>query len=223
MENILVYYQTTDYGKFKFLDFNRTMGSNKMLSKSIELVDMTAYVPIVVTPDFYIIDGQNRFSACKEKGLPITYVIYDGNPEIAMIALNTALKPWKQQDWLAYHVGKKNNCYMKLQRMFLKNTAIGISNAILLFSNGSTNAKMFREGKLNDKSEYYNSVVDFISSIDVPRDVRWYRAFVRAVLIFFVKYGNDKKKIDKLAKKIGAITKYSRIDDYVMAFENWVR
>ena len=82
---------------------------------------------------------------------------------------------------------------------------------------------MFREGKLNDKSEYYNSVVDFISSIDVPRDVRWYRAFVRAVLIFFVKYGNDKKKIDKLAKKIGAITKYSRIDDYVMAFENWVR
>ena len=194
-----------------------------MLSKSVGLVDMTAYVPIIVTPDFYIIDGQNRFLVCKEKGLPITYVIYGGNPEIAMIALNTALKPWREKDWLDYYVGKNDERYVRLQKLLLEYPAVSVANGILLFSGNSTDARTFREGKLKDRSEYFVPVVEFISSINVPRDVRWYRAFVSAVLIFYVKHWNDKKKIAKLAKKISAITKYSRIDDYVMAFENWVR
>jgi hypothetical protein len=33
----------------------------------------------------------------------------------------------------------------------------------------------------------------------------------------------DGKKLLKLSKKISAITKFSRVEDYEMAFENWTR
>ena len=223
MDKILNYYQTKDYDKFKFFDYNRTIGSNTMLSRSLEIVDMTMYVPIIVTNDFYIIDGQNRFQMCRKLGLPITYTIYEGNPEVAMIALNTALKPWKQLDWFKYYVSKHNGVYLKLKGKIDARPIPNFSDAILLFSQNHTNAKQFREGKLKDESELYDDVYDFISTIEIPRDVRWYRAFVHGVMVFFQRHGGDRKKIEKLRRKISAVAKFSRVDDYVMAFENWVR
>ena len=86
-------FKTQDYSKFKFLSYNRAVGSNKKLSKSIEIANLTPVCPIIVTPDMEIIDGQNRFEVCKSKEMPIYYVVYDGDAETAMKALNTCSQP----------------------------------------------------------------------------------------------------------------------------------
>lgn len=222
-DKVLIYYQTYDYNKFRFFDYNRTVGSSRQLCKSIKVVDLTPCVPIIVTQDYYIIDGQNRFKCCKELGLPITYTFYDGDPEKAMIALNTASQIWRQEEWFEYHCAKKRENYLKLKELMDIYPRMNLSNAILLFSQGSTNAGQFKDGKLNDKSELFRQISDFIEKIDVPKDVRAYRPFVGGLLNFFKKHYCETKKIDKLSRKISAITKYSRIEDYVMAFENFVR
>ena len=43
--------KTYDYSKFKFLSYNRKVGSNKNLSKSIEMANLTQVCPIIVTPN----------------------------------------------------------------------------------------------------------------------------------------------------------------------------
>ena len=73
--------KTYDYSKFKFLSYNRAVGSNKKLMRSIEMANLTSVCPIIVTPKMEIIDGQNRFEVCKSKGMPIFYVVYEGDAE----------------------------------------------------------------------------------------------------------------------------------------------
>lgn len=216
------YYKTYDYDRFKFFKFNRTAGTNKNIRRSIEDIDMTPYVPILVTEDYHIIDGQNRFLCCKEKGLPIYYIFYRGDAERAMVALNTATSVWRQEEWLQYYCGKGDETYIRLRRS-MERYGLNISNAILLFSNRKTNAADFKAGKLRDDSAYLAAVAEFLEEIKayVPRDVISYRPFVNALLIFMTEHGERDRA--RLRSKISAVTKFSRTEDYTRSFENWVR
>ena len=222
MEERLNYYKTDDYSRFKFFEFNRTAGSNKKIGMSIDMVDMTEFCPIIVTPDYHIVDGQNRFLNCKEKGKPVYYIIYSGDAEKAMIALNTATVVWKQKEWLHYYVSKESPNYVAMKYLMDKHK-IDISNSILLFSHHKTNSTDFKNGKLQDNSRLFEAVVDFIKSVVVPKDVRWQRPFVSAVMDFIYDHEDEPKKIKKLERRITSIVKYARIEDYRNAFENLVR
>lgn len=71
--------KTTDYKLFKKLDGNRDVKKTNALVKSIREFDLTMYSPIIVSVDFRIIDGQHRFAACRELGLPIYYIVMCDN------------------------------------------------------------------------------------------------------------------------------------------------
>jgi len=216
--------KTNDYSKFHFLDYNRTVGSNKRLSKSLEMADLTSVCPIIVTPDYGIVDGQNRFEVCKTKGLPIYYVVYTGDAETAMKALNTCSQPWRQEEWLQYYVAKGFQNYVDL-KSYMKKYNLPISNAILLFSNGSTNSATFKKGNLNRLGNYHEDIAEFLNDVSaiLPRDIVRFRAFVNGVMLFFNEYGDNKRKVEKLKKKIMAITKFNRTEDYYNAFRNFVK
>ena len=216
------YYKTDEYEKFSFFKFNRTAGTNKNLKDSVKMVDMTKFCPIIVTPDFKIIDGQNRFIVCKNACKPIFYTVYNGDPKQAMIALNTSSKPWRQEEYLEYYVGEGRTNYMAL-KFLMDKYKISISNAILLYSSGKTNSASFKKGNLVDDSEYFIPVVEFIQNTELPKDVKSYRSFVNAVLLFFINNNGNYKKINKLSKYIISITKFSRTEDYLQAFENLTR
>lgn len=47
------------------LPTNRTVGTSDKVKTSVETFDVTPYVPIIVTADGFIIDGQNRYEVCK--------------------------------------------------------------------------------------------------------------------------------------------------------------
>ena len=191
------------------------------MKDSVESFDMTPYVPIIVTTDGYIIDGQNRFNVCRQLGKPIYYVVYDGEytPEQAMIALNTASKPWSQEEWFQHYVKNGVVNYVKLAAL-MKKYPIGISNAILLFSNGATGAEYFKRGALIDDSKYFVKVSDFILTCKVPFNK--YRAFVNAVLRFVEKYHDEPRKISQLKRKVIAVPKFGSTDQYLNAFENLI-
>ena len=50
-----------------------------------------------------------------------------------------------------------------------------------------------------------------------------YRAFVNGIMLFFNEFEGDKRKVEKLKKKIASIYKYSRTEDYLNAFRNYVK
>lgn len=208
-----------DYTTFKKMPYNRDLKKVKALMENIETFDLTPYVPIIVSKNMEIIDGQHRFKACMELGKPIYYVIYEGeyNPEQVMIALNTVTRVWRQEEWFQYYVNIGNENYVKLKAMSDKFN-LGISNNILLFSNDRTNSASFKRGNLVDDSRYYEAVYDFVNSLQVP--FRTCRPFVAAVLRFVEKYEGQSRKLQKLKRRIIAVPKFGSLELFYNAFEN---
>lgn len=221
MDKELKMYQTKDYAKFKFLEYNRTTTTTKALKESIEQCDMTAYAPIIVTRKYEIIDGQNRFVVCRELNKPVTYVFYDGIPEYAMIKLNTVVRQWKNKDWLEYYVGKGNPTYIKFKNLQEK-TNTTLANAIVLFSQAQTNSKSFNNGNLKDNSDYMEAISEYINDCAVPATYKGFRPFVTAIQNFYLRHKDDKKQLMKAARKCSECYKFATTAEYERTFENYL-
>lgn len=214
-------HKTTNYQQFSFLEYNRNVDSSKNMIKSISTNDLTAYAPIIVSPDFKIIDGQHRFIACKEMGLPVYYIVYNGNPEKAMISLNTCFRQWRQEEWLQYYIGKNVTPYIELKK-YMDKYSIPLSNAILLFGKGKVNTKTFKEGKLEDYGDKKEQIAEFLNNITnvLPKSIRNYRAFVNAVMLYFYQYNPNCRSIKKLEKQIGGVGRFKSTNDIYNNIKN---
>lgn len=71
--------ETKNYENFTFLTANRPINRNHVnkIKKSLSEYGYLDSQPITVTADMKILDGQHRFIACKEMGLPIKFVQLD--------------------------------------------------------------------------------------------------------------------------------------------------
>jgi hypothetical protein len=70
--------------------------------------------PIIVNEKFEIIDGQHRFEAAKQIGVPINFLVAPkyGLKEVQM--LNENMKNWKNEDYLNAYCDLKHPEYLKL-------------------------------------------------------------------------------------------------------------
>lgn len=98
-------YETEDYSRFKIIDGNRELDHVAKVKKSIEKVGYL-YCPILVNDKWEIVEGQHRFTACKELGLPIMYVMQHGLNIKQVQALNSCAKQWNTKNHIhAYSTG----------------------------------------------------------------------------------------------------------------------
>ena len=136
---------TKDYSLFSFIENNRIVKRSHVneFIEEIKKDDMTMCFPIVVDSDLRIIDGQHRFHACMELGLPIYYVIKnDSDAEQSMINCNKINKKWEMMDWLRYRANKNGGCYKQLLD-YIQQTYTTNSNAMVIFSAKAINAPRF--------------------------------------------------------------------------------
>ena len=122
--------QSNDYNKFHFLTQNRDL-NRRHINRLKESITKNGYLqsnPIIVDEDFNIIDGQHRFVACKEAGLPIYYEVID-NSEDLIIDLNTTQKKWNMGDYINYYANKGNGHYQRIKQI---NKKYGLSYDIIL-------------------------------------------------------------------------------------------
>lgn len=96
-------FTTRDYSLFKFYSSNRPAEHWKTIAESIEQRDLTPYNPIIVSKDYYIIDGQNRFMACKSLGKPIFFTVANNADDKDIALLNAKQKNWALQDYLNFY------------------------------------------------------------------------------------------------------------------------
>ncbi len=145
---------TYDYNLFNFYSSNRKPTHYKQIMASMGLRDLSNCLPILVNEDMIIIDGQNRFHACKESGRPIYYHIQPGLDEDAMIILNTNQVNWGPSQYLRYYCIKRNFDYLRLKDVHLA-TKLGISLLHTINISGVTPQKssvmLFNKGELRFK------------------------------------------------------------------------
>lgn len=219
-----VIHKTINYDLFKFHEENRRAGSNKQIAKQIAEIDLTPYVPIIVDENHYIIDGQNRFMACKEQGKPIYYVVmpstYDSGE--AIMSLNKAQASWRMSEFLHYYAVRNGGCWADLEQ-FDKSHSLGISNSMVIYTNGIIDSKMIRAGKATfEKSEKADAILAFIDSKECKMlKFRKTRPFVLAVKKAFEKY--TPKELTKLRKKLLAIPMCANFEQYLIAFSNIIK
>ena len=145
-------YSTKDYSRFSFLENNRIVKRSHVneFKEAIKKNDRTMCFPIVVDPNLRIIDGQHRFHACMELGLPIYYVVDDDDDaEQAMINCNKINKKWEMMDWLRYRANKNGGCYKQLLD-FVQQTCTTISNAMVIFP-----AKAIKCGNIESRNNRF--------------------------------------------------------------------
>lgn len=129
-------YQETDYSKFKILNGNRDVVERRK-NKILKSIKSTRYVlnPIIVNKKMEIIDGQGRFCALKELGLPIIYVI-DANAGIQeCIAMNIGQENWKTIDWVQMYAKQGDESYIRLLILAQKFKALSLETVFGIATN----------------------------------------------------------------------------------------
>lgn len=213
---------TRDYNMFKFHKQNRRVGSNKRIKNSITRIDLTPYVPVIVDNDYYIIDGQNRFVACKELNKPVYYVVMDSrySTDSAIIALNQNQKVWRQEEFLHFQAETKGRCYKELEDFFKEHSNLGISNVMVIYPDKAINANTLRIGTMKfSKNPFADDIAEYLNSDEV-RMLKYgnTRPFVLATRKAFEVY--DKKQLNKLKKYLITIPHCADYEQYLFAFNN---
>ena len=142
---------TTNYSLFKFYKSNREADHFAKIMASIGKRNLTAYNPIIVDENFRIIDGQNRYFACKELNLPICYVVVDDGSEDDIPFLNSTQKNWSLYDYVLHWAQRKNRDYEKLNQLVQMMKFPGFSIATMVhFFNKKSDAVRDGGFKFND-------------------------------------------------------------------------
>lgn len=95
-------YATTDYSKFKFVEWNRMIKLDHVEKMMESLKNGMYSIPILVDETYRVLDGQHRLIACQKLGIPILYTIEKSKHESKQIilALNTRTKVWSLMDYI---------------------------------------------------------------------------------------------------------------------------
>ena len=124
----LKYAKLGNVSTFKFEgDFsNRRVEKQKSLEDILEK-DGVFTVPIVVTPDMVIIDGQHRVAAAKSVGVPSLYYVIatrvGGWDTSHVIELQTS-KKWDAMDHISAHAKSGSEDYIRLEQIFSENRSL---------------------------------------------------------------------------------------------------
>jgi len=185
--------KTKQYDRFKFFKGNRPTKRTHIVSlkKSIQEDDLTEYCPILVNNKDEIVDGQHRYLACKELGMPIYYRNTNTLGLETAQRLSSNTKGWSYEDFLESFIVQGMEDYITFKE-FRKRWFFSIGDCIMLFTpNRKTqvshsNYKQFKEGNfkvisLNQAVKRAKRIYDFKPFY--PSFKR--RSFVKACLLMF--------------------------------------
>ena len=218
-------YTTTDYEKFKTLVANRAV--NKLHVRRIRdsMYKKRLLCPIIVNESFEIIDGQHRFSALKEAGMPVEYIIVPGYGVYEVQVLNTNMKNWSKADYLDAFCEMGHPVYIRFKRFMSLYPDFSISTCELLAKgafatrnkidksltdskSGAVNVRHFEEGSLIFKDFAKSSeVADAIMEFKGVHPYFTNSKFVRAVMHMLTIDGYDNQKMVSKLKAHGGVLK----------------
>ena len=157
--------QTREYSRFKYKPGNRNLSNNhiKYLKDVITKHGYLESCPIIVNENYEIIDGQHRFEACKQMGLPILYVVQKSVADDLLIDLNITQKKWTTADYVSYYaVEKANPNYIRLAKL-MQDTKLDVVTILCLAFNrdiGGNFLTRVKKGELVlDGTNYHSAKV----------------------------------------------------------------
>ena len=141
---------SNDYSTFKTMEGNRNINKLHLRRLKESIKDNYLFTVITVNENHEIIDGQHRFAAIKELGLPVRYVVCEGYGLNEIQILNRNSKNWNSDDYLEGYCNLGNREYQKYKE-FKERYDFGHNETMsMLTGYNSGNGKVidkFRRGK----------------------------------------------------------------------------
>lgn len=219
--------QSSDYGQFSFIGANReqSRGHIETLKQAFEEVgNLTKVQPILVNDQYQIIDGQHRFTACMELGLPIYFTMVSGLGVREARSMNILHRNWRVDDYARSYAEEGNPNYIKYLEL---KEDYGFSHSVLLayihnVIERSGGFKQFREGDLKIEDEPgIRARLDLLASIGEYTTLVNNREFALAILRASKVEGYDHRRMLKKVRLHGEamLKRYGSIDDNLRQLE----
>ena len=235
--------ETNDYSMFKTLEGNRHV--NKLHVKRLKESFQKSYLlsPIIVNEKFEIIDGQHRFEAAKQIGVPVNFLVAPnyGLKEVQM--LNENMKNWGKLDYLNAYCDLKYPEYLKFRNFMRRFNEFGIAASETILTNklsgghenrsssefksetnsrGTYAIRFFQEGDLEIPD--YDLAVENAEKIMMMKpyyDGFNRNTFVRAMIgIFKIDYFNHAKLLERLNANPTALQHCANVTQYKLLVED---
>lgn len=220
--NIMV---TENYDMFKKIGGNRKINKANYAKIVKSMKEEQLIIPIVVNEKYEIIDGQHRFTACKDLGKPVYFYMVRGYGLEQVKRANIASSNWKKENYLDMFVAEGNEVYKEFEEI-KERYDLNISNLLKIFAivQEKQSARVgyeFENGTftLDGKME----VLRFLTALEDFNFFKFYKsnnfliAFTR--LYFKSEYDHDKMKT-KLITHRNSLEKRSTSDEYLVLLCN---
>lgn len=164
-------YETYDYDTFRFEVVNRNIDENQVNQLKKILKENGSFIsPIVVAKDRTIIDGQHRYHALKELGLPVRFILGEetGDLQQDIIKTNNMRKNWSFTDYLEAYAQMNEN-YRQALMIVEEFKDIASPSTLVKFigANGTGDSSIFRKGSLELMlgTNYLDTKVDELNEL----------------------------------------------------------
>jgi len=201
---------TTDYSKFQFCKFNRQIdkGHVKKLVASISANNLLEFCPILVDKNMQIIDGQHRFVAAQEIGVPICYQIKQDATDEDIVLLNVSNKRWVLEDYVNYYARKGNKNYQNIINLSEKYN-LSVSIVLNIFGREFDGFKKMKSGTLQildmkiaeNKLEQLTEITELLSRYLTKTSSRFVKnsKFLRSLVVFL---SDDEIDFEEFKKRV---------------------
>lgn len=221
-------FESTDYNKFKLIKGNRTLHKTKYLQLLKSMEQEVLSIPIIVNEKMEIIDGQHRYHACRELGLPVLYCVCEGYSIEQVKRANLVSSNWTKEDYLNLHVTDGLPAYEEFEELLL-DSGLNVTDLIKVYAKAQDKsseqvAYEFEHGTL--VSENMDRVKGFIEAL---KDFEFFKyskkkQFVAAMvkLFFDPRYNHAKmkKKLENRSQVLGNLATNVTRDEYLSKLTN---
>ncbi|MGL5315881.1 MAG: ParB N-terminal domain-containing protein [Peptostreptococcaceae bacterium] len=220
VEEVDKIYTTKDYAKFSFLAGNRMVNRRTVSQLIASMQEEQLEIPIVVNGDLKIIDGQHRFLAQKELGLPIYFTIKREYGISQIRRANTIGTTWRKSDHLNLHVQDGKEDYLYIEDL-VKNYNLSLHEILTIIARATEKKKtyittVFESGDLKIEEKEREAIKSFLMSFAILRnflDKRRLSKCIQAYLeLFFIEkpFEFDIEHFHRKLQKFGGALTYAR-------------
>jgi hypothetical protein len=222
-------FQETDYKKFRTIKGNRDISKKKvarLVASYKSGIDLFPFCPILVNEDFYIIDGQHRFCACKELNKSVFYTVVPNFSLQQIARINSDTDKWKNKDFMQCYTRLGNNNY-KLLELFKDKYELTLSVAISLLHNGRCRGggdfmSLFRDGLfVAHYQDHADKIIAKCYDYETVNPDNWNdRSFIQAIEVLLTsELYNHSEVIEKLKVNKSKIERKSNWKEYIFHIE----
>lgn len=222
---------TTDYKQFKYMGGNRRVSKKRVTNLAASMAlhpEIFKIRPILVNDKFEIIDGQHRFNAAKQLGVPVFYEVVKGIGQDEALALNQNQANWTLIDYARSYAHSGLQPYKNYLKVLQDHPGVP-THVVMSYigGNAQNNATMFRQGKFKDSTLAIGEVfLDYLKDVAQYEPKAKLQTPARALFKVFQTDGYDH---DRLLAKMsmapqGMFVVYGTLKEILRSIEdvyNW--